>query len=225
MQQYVARQVNANKYHFAPAHFFGRPLRPQVAAHQLVHALENHFAVGALHVQHALVAQHARAVDIDDGPQEIFELDRIECPIGLEHKTLDVVIVVMVVGMPMRRVVAGFTVFMIMIVIVIVIVMVVMLCVLQEIRIDIELGVQVESAQVQHIPQGHFTKVHRLLRRTGVHVLQTVLQVGQLIGRDQVCLADEDLVGKTHLAARFLAGIELLVGMLGVNRVMMESSR
>ena len=34
---------------------------------ELVHTLENHLALGALHVEHALVAQHAGTIDVDDG--------------------------------------------------------------------------------------------------------------------------------------------------------------
>ncbi|MNV62199.1 hypothetical protein D3C71_1547360 [compost metagenome] len=42
-------------------------------------------------------------------------------------------------------------------------------------------------------------------------------RVGLFLG-DQVGLGQEDLVGKAHLAARFLAGVELLVGVLGVDQ-------
>ena len=54
------------------------PTGAQVAAHELVHALEDDLALGAHHVQHALVAQHARAVDVDDGAQEVLQLGGVE---------------------------------------------------------------------------------------------------------------------------------------------------
>lgn len=78
LHQNVAWQVNANEYHLADAGFVGFPQRPQVAAHQLMHALEDDLALGASHVQHALVAQHARTIDVDDGTQKILQLGRIE---------------------------------------------------------------------------------------------------------------------------------------------------
>ena len=58
--------------------------------------------------------------------------------------------------------------------------------------------------------------MHHFLWRTGVHVFKAVLQCIQFFCRDQVRLADKNLVGKTHLATRFLAVIELLGGVLGV---------
>ena len=54
------------------------PLWPQIAAHELMYALKNDLALGALDGQNALVAKHPRAIDIDDGTQEILKLCRIE---------------------------------------------------------------------------------------------------------------------------------------------------
>jgi hypothetical protein len=48
--QNVTRQVNANEYHFAQALLIVTPNGAQIAAHELVHALKNHFSVNALHV-------------------------------------------------------------------------------------------------------------------------------------------------------------------------------
>ncbi len=39
------RQVNTDEYHAAFALFIGSPFGAQIAAHQLVYALKNHFAV------------------------------------------------------------------------------------------------------------------------------------------------------------------------------------
>ena len=49
LQKDVLGQVNTNKHHLAGSRFPFRPLGPKVTAHQLVHTLENHFAVGACH--------------------------------------------------------------------------------------------------------------------------------------------------------------------------------
>lgn len=71
LAQDVLGQINANEHHLALALFVSAPLRAQIAAHQLVHALENHLAAGALHIQNTLVAQHLRAIDIDDSAQKV----------------------------------------------------------------------------------------------------------------------------------------------------------
>ena len=59
--------------------------------------MKDHLLFGALHIQHAFVAQHLGAVDVDDGAQEILQLSGIELTLGLVHKALHVVIMVVVV--------------------------------------------------------------------------------------------------------------------------------
>ena len=89
---------------------------------------------------------------------------------------------------------------------------------LEEVRVDLELGVEVEAAQVEDLVDGHFAEVRGPHGRARVHVLEAVHQRIDLVGRDQVGLADEDLVGETHLATRLLAVVELLGGVLGVHQ-------
>ena len=89
---------------------------------------------------------------------------------------------------------------------------------LQEVRVEVELGVQVEAAQVEHLVQRDLAEMHGLDRRARVHVPDPVLELGQLRLRHQVGLADEDLVGKAELAPRLLAVVELLLRMLGIDQ-------
>ena len=117
LQQDVLGQVDADEDHLAALLLARRPLRAQVAAHQLVHALEDDLALAALHVQHALVAQHLRAVDLHDGAQEVFQLGRVEGLSAAEDEGLHVVVVGMVV-----RVVAVLAVLMVVVVVVVVMV-------------------------------------------------------------------------------------------------------
>ncbi len=98
MDQDVLRQVDANEHHLADALFPFSPIWPEVAAHQLVHALEDHLLFGTLHIQHAFVAQHLGAVDVDDGAQEIFQLGWVKLALGLVHKALHIIVVVMMVA-------------------------------------------------------------------------------------------------------------------------------
>ena len=98
MDQDVLRQVNTNEHHLADALFTLGPIGAEVAAHQLVHTLEDHLLFGALHIEHAFVAQHLGAVDVDDGAKEVFQLGRIELALGFVDKALHVVIVVVLVA-------------------------------------------------------------------------------------------------------------------------------
>ena len=60
--------------------------------------------------------------------------------------------------------------------------------------------------------------MHHALRRARVHVAQAVLECFQFLGVHQIRLADENPVGKTHLAAGFLALIELGGGVFGIHQ-------
>ena len=93
-----------------------------------------------------------------------------------------------------------------------------MLLGLEEIRIDVKLGIQVEAAQVKHVGNRHFAKMHGFLRRARVHVGQAVHQRLHLVFSHQIGLADEYLVGKTNLSARFLAFVKLGLRVLGINQ-------
>ena len=88
----------------------------------------------------------------------------------------------------------------------------------QKVGVDFQCGVQVEAAQIKHLADGHLAKVHGLLRRTRVHVFQAVLQGIEFVSTHQIAFADEDLIGETHLAARFLAVIQGLRRVLGVHQ-------
>ena len=99
MDQDVLGQVDTNEHHLADALFAFGPIGAQIAAHQLVYALEDHLLVGALHIEHAFVAQHLGAVDVDDCAKEVFQLGGVELACGLVDKALHVIIVVVMVAM------------------------------------------------------------------------------------------------------------------------------
>ena len=98
MDQNVLRQVDTNEHHLADALFALSPIWPEVAAHQLVHALEDHLLFSALHIEHTFVAQHLGSVNVDDGTQEIFQLGRVKLALGLVDKALHIVIMVVMVA-------------------------------------------------------------------------------------------------------------------------------
>ena len=98
LNQDVFGQINADEHHLAHALFAFSPIGPEVAAHQLMHTLKNHLLLGALHIEHAFVAQHLGAVDIDDGAQKVFQLGGVKLTLGLVDKALHVVIVVVMVA-------------------------------------------------------------------------------------------------------------------------------
>ena len=154
LQENVLGQINTNEHHLAGAHFSLTPRGAQIATHELVHALEDHLALGALHEQYALVAQHARAVDVDDAAQEVLELGRAEGPAGAEDEGLDVVVMVVVM-----RVIAVLAMLVVMVIMVVVAVPVVGV---EELRVDLELGVEVEAAQVELVSNRHLAEMHRV---------------------------------------------------------------
>ena len=95
---------------------------------------------------------------------------------------------------------------------------VVVIVLLEEIWIDVQFRVQVKAKQIKHILEGHIAKVHRTNGCARVHVLQAMDERVFLGFRYQVRLGQEDLIGKAHLAARFLARVQLLVRVLGIHQ-------
>ena len=89
---------------------------------------------------------------------------------------------------------------------------------LEEVRVDVELGVEVEAAQVEHLAERDLAEMRGLDRRARIHVLEAVDQLRQLGLRHQVGLADEDLVCEADLAPRLLAVVELLLRVLGIDQ-------
>ena len=145
-------------------------------------------------MQNPFVSKHFGAIDLHNGAQEIFEFGRIEGPIGFIHKTFDIIVMMMVVRMTAAFarcmvVTAAGCVRVPMIVMSVItmgaVFMAVFMTVLvligaQKIGVDFELGVEVETPQIEHFGQIDFAKMHRALGCTRVHVLETVLQIVQL---------------------------------------------
>ena len=118
LQENIFGQFDADEHHFAHSLFTNGPFGAQIAAHELVHPLENDFAVSTFHVEHTLVAQHLGAIDVDDSTQKVFQLNRVKLTFRLEDKAFHIVIMVVMVpvSMVVRRVIAMITVLMIVIV-------------------------------------------------------------------------------------------------------------
>ncbi|CAM2147502.1 200 kDa antigen p200 [Paraburkholderia tropica] len=227
----VLRQFDADEHHLAGLLLDRQPLGREVAAHHLVHALEHHLAVHALHVEHALVAQQALAVNLQDAAEEVLEAVRIERLVAAVDERLDLVVVVrMVVVMAVVVafvralavvVIAIGVVAVIVTVFMAVIVMIVRVVVLvfgEEVGIDFELGVQVEAAQIEHFLDVRFAEIHLAHLRLRVHVQHAVTQVGDFLRVDEVGLRDEQAVGETDLTLHHFVLIELLVAVLGVDQ-------
>ncbi|OIQ73695.1 hypothetical protein GALL_446670 [mine drainage metagenome] len=115
----------------------------------------------------------------------------------------------------MVRVVAVLAMFM---VVVVMAVLVLVRVRLEEVGVDIELGVEVEALEIEYVLQRHRAEMHHALFGARVHVGDAVLQLGECVGAHQIGLADENLVGEADLAPGLLPGVELLVGVLGVDQ-------
>ena len=164
-------------------------------------------------MQHAFIAQHFWTVDLNNGTQKIFQLGRVQRFVSAENERLHVVVVGVMAG-----VVAVFVVNVIVCVIMIVVVMAVSASWFQKVRVDVQLGIQVEALQIKHAGQRHLAEIHCRLRGTRVHVFHAVFQRFQRRRLNQIGLAEENLVGKTNLHAGFLAVGELLLAVNGVDQ-------
>ncbi|ABA50312.1 hypothetical protein BURPS1710b_0388 [Burkholderia pseudomallei 1710b] len=218
----VARQVDADEHHLVGLLLGRQPLRGEIAAHHLMHALEHDLAVDALHVQHALVAQHPLAVDLQNAAEEILELVRIERAIVAVDERLDLVVVVrvvmIVVAVPVIVLAMAVIVIAMRVIVVVIVVMRVRVIVFrEEVRIDLELRVQVEAAQVEDLLDVRIAEVHDLDRRLRVHVQQAVLELGHRLVVDEVRLRDEQAIGEADLALHDFVLVELRVRMLRVD--------
>ncbi len=94
--QNFSGQFHADKYHFADARLVLAPFGAQVAAHEFVYALEDDFAVCALHVEYAFVAVHFCAVNSDDCAQKVFEFGGVKGAVGAKDEAFYVVVLHMV---------------------------------------------------------------------------------------------------------------------------------
>ena len=88
----------------------------------------------------------------------------------------------------------------------------------EKVRVNVKFGVQIKAAQIQHFCQRHLAKMHGLHRRTRIHVLEALDQRLQHRWLYQIRLGNKNLVGETHLPARFLALVKLLLCMHRVHQ-------
>jgi flagellar basal body-associated protein FliL len=89
---------------------------------------------------------------------------------------------------------------------------------LQEIRINLELVIQIEAAQIEDLLDVGFPEIHGGDRRTRVHVQQAVLERVNRLGIDQIGLRDEQPIGKADLALHDFVRVKLLIGVFRINQ-------
>jgi len=134
-----------------------------------VHALEDHLAFGALHQQHALVAQHARAIHLHQAAEELVELGAVERLRALENKGGDIVAVLRMVVVCMAAIGGAGVAVLVRMLVLVAVRICVLICVPmrmvvrfvmimhvrrfggEEIRVQFQLFVQVETADVEHL--------------------------------------------------------------------------
>ena len=145
--------------------------------------------------------------------------------VGPEDEALDVVVVVVVVAVALVRV-RGVVAMLAVLVVVVMVVVVVVVVFLQEVGVDVELGVQVEAAQVEHVLQRHLAEMHRLLRRARVHVLEAVHQrLGLVLGRTRSVLLMKIWSAKPTWRRASWRSLSCWAACLASTSVRMESSR
>ena len=87
----------------------------------------------------------------------------------------------------------------------------------QEIRVQFQLFIQVETADVEHLGQRRAAEIDLGDGRAGIDALQAARQRGHVLFTDEVGFRQQQLVGKAHLPLGFLVFIELLHGMAGID--------
>lgn len=165
------------------------------------------------------MAQQTLAVDLQDAAQEVFEAVRIERLVAAINERLDLVVVMRVMVMMMLMVVAMIVTASGVIVVVAVIVRVVMAVIVvvvvvvfrEEIRVDLELRIQIEAAQVEDFLDVRIAEIDDANGRARVHVQQAMLERFERGGIDEIGLGDEQAVRETDLPLHHFVLVELRV--------------
>src|SRR5690606_32051374 len=121
--------------------------------------LKQQATLAALDVQNTFIAQKIFAVDLNYAAKEIFETVRVERTVRAKYESTNIVVVMMMVMMPVvvPAIRAAFA-FVIVVVMAMIVAMVVIVVVIvgrvrvffcQKLRIDIQDGVEVETADIQ----------------------------------------------------------------------------
>jgi hypothetical protein len=88
----------------------------------------------------------------------------------------------------------------------------------EEVRIDFELGIQVETAQIEDFLDIGVTEIHHLDRRARIHVQQAMAQVVEGGFIHEVRLGNEQTVRKADLALHHFVLIQLVIRVLRVDQ-------
>ena len=88
---------------------------------------------------------------------------------------------------------------------------------LQEAGIEVGGPAEIEAADVEHAVDANLTIARPVDPRRGVHPVQARLKSVELGGAGEVGLVEQNDIGERHLLLRFLAIIEVLRGIFGVD--------
>ncbi len=88
----------------------------------------------------------------------------------------------------------------------------------EEVRVDFELRIQVEAAQVEDFLDVRFAEIDDLDRRPRIHVQQAMAQIVQMLFVDQIGLGDEQAIGEADLALHHFMLVQLVVRVLRVDQ-------
>src|SRR2546430_2508277 len=121
------------------------------------------YAVFCLKKKNALVAQHARAVDVDDGAQEVLQAGSVK----VMHVNTDLTLYVVIAAIAVRMLAVLSS-------ILAIVMYGVDVVLLEEVGIDVQVGIEVEIAQAEVLIQGHFAEMHGTDGRAQIHVLEPV---------------------------------------------------
>jgi hypothetical protein len=189
-----------------------------------VNSLENHLTLSVFHIQHSLVAQHARAEDLHHAAQKLVQLGGIERTCAAENKSSDIVAVVAVMVIVLMFVLVTVRMIMLMIVImaaVLIAVMPLMIVVIMMMVFIVAAGLQEIRDRVPVLRSGgnlsdpalrdiDFAEIDLLIVARGLMCIRRERNACTVSGSDQIGFGQQNFVGKTHLTLRFFMFIELL---------------
>ncbi len=235
-------QLATDEDHFCSLFFVGQPGFTGFGAHQHMDTLKEHSFIDALHVKNALVTQKIGSVDLNYATEKLLEALWIKGLVGFKNKRADIVVVrsfvrmtmimigigagrgIMVVIVAMSVCVIMLMIAVPMIVIAMTVIMVVIVIVRgigvivgQKLRIDIQNGVEVKTADVDDLFQISIAKVDGLDGGARVHVHDTATQGGIFGFGHEIFFGDQNTICKANLFLSFFLFVEDIHAVLGID--------
>src|SRR5580692_1310022 len=211
----LARQIAADEDDTAVALLAVFPWPLVVAVSVKIQALEHKARIVVLEGEDAFAAQNVRAFLLHQVLHPREELVRIERLVASQRNRLHVLVVI-VLEPAVRMRVLGVMVMMVVVAMIMIVVMMIVTVAFEKFRLDVEDAVEIEGVALQHFAQRDLGALGLVHPRVWIDAADARLDFGQLLGRHQVGLIDQDHVGKRDLVLGFRRVLQAVVEPFGV---------